>query len=54
VKGQFDNNAFKPNEFATFNEMAKLEQNQGDGLPIFRRWLHYNKSCLYKLMVTKL
>jgi hypothetical protein len=26
VKGQFNNNAFKPNEFATFNEMAKLEQ----------------------------
>jgi hypothetical protein len=43
VKGQFDNNAFKPNEFATFNEMAKLEQNQGDGLPIFRRWLHYKQ-----------
>jgi hypothetical protein len=30
VKGQFNNNAFKPNEFATFNEMAKLEQNQAD------------------------
>jgi hypothetical protein len=31
------------NEFSTFNEMAKLEQNQGDWLPIFRRWLHYKQ-----------
>ncbi len=42
-KGQFNNNAFKPNEFATFNEMAKLEQNHGDWLPISRRWLHYKQ-----------
>jgi len=43
VKGQFNNSAFKPNEFATFNEMAKLEQNQGDQLPIFRHWIHYKQ-----------
>ncbi len=43
MKGQFNNNAFKPNEFATFNETAKLEQNQGDRLPIFRHWLHYKQ-----------
>jgi hypothetical protein len=30
VKGQFNNNTFKPSEIANFNEMAKLEQNQGD------------------------
>jgi hypothetical protein len=43
VKGQFNNNAFKPNEFSTFNEMAKLEQNQCDWLPIFRHGLHYKQ-----------
>ncbi len=31
------------NEFATCNEMAKLEQNQGDQSPIFRRWLSYKQ-----------
>ncbi len=43
MKGQFNNSAFKPNEFATFNEMAKLEQNQGDQLRIFTRWIHYKQ-----------
>jgi hypothetical protein len=31
------------NEFAMFNEMAKLEQNQGDQSPIFWWWLGYKQ-----------
>ncbi len=31
------------NEFAMFNEMAKLEQNQGDQWPIFQWWLSYKQ-----------